>query len=114
MDGPLEILLRVARVLESLPARYVVGGSFASSARGMIRATNDVDLITDLRVEQILRFAAALREEFYIDESSARRAVETHRSFNLYTSTHPSKFISSSLRKMISAGSSSNAASSKA
>jgi len=83
MESPLDILLFIARVFDELNVRYVVVGSFASSVRGMTRATNDVDIVADLHAEQVTVFIARVEEAFYLSEPSVRRAIKEHRSFNL-------------------------------
>ncbi len=83
MESPLDILLFVAGVFDEIGARYVVVGSFASSVRGMVRATNDVDIVADLRGEQMSAFIARVKDEFYVSEPSVRRAITEKRSFNL-------------------------------
>jgi predicted nucleotidyltransferase len=83
MEGPFEVLSQIARVFESLGVAYVVVGSFASSTRGVYRATADIDIVTDLKSSQVEPLVAALRETFYIDDLAARRAVARHGSFNV-------------------------------
>lgn len=82
MLSPAEVLLQVARALEDLGIPYVVVGSFASSARGIPRATNDVDFVADIQPAHVPALLAALTDDFYIDEKAVRRAVENRRSFN--------------------------------
>jgi predicted nucleotidyltransferase len=82
MESPLAVLLRIARVFEEQGIAYVVVGSFASSLRGMYRTTGDVDIIADIKPEQINAFVASLQPDFYIDELVVRRAVTSRRSFN--------------------------------
>ncbi len=83
MESPLDILLFIAHVFDELNVRYVVVGSFASSVRGMTRATNDVDIVADIHAEQATAFIARVEEGFYVSEQGVRRAIEEHRSFNL-------------------------------
>lgn len=83
MLSPLDVLLLVARTFERMGIDYVVVGSFASSARGYARATADVDLIADVREDQVPLLAAALADAFYLDERAIRRAIADLRSFNL-------------------------------
>lgn len=82
METPFAVLSEIARVLEELGAAYVVVGSFASSMRGLYRATGDIDIVANLNTEQIKPLVAALQENFYIDEQAVRRAVAERRSFN--------------------------------
>jgi len=83
MESPLDILLFIARVFDEMDVRYVVVGSFASSVRGMARATNDVDIVADLAPEQATDLITRVKEEFYVSETGARRAICEHGSFNL-------------------------------
>jgi hypothetical protein len=77
------VTLTVADALEALGVPYAIGGSFASSLHGVIRATMDADLVADLRIEQVAPLAQALGDAFYADEEMMRNAVRQHSSFNL-------------------------------
>lgn len=83
MHSPYDILLRITQVLDRLTVKYVIGGSFASSLRGMVRATNDVDVVAALEIEQIPSFINQVADDFYVSEVSVRRAIVLKRSFNL-------------------------------
>ena len=48
MPEPLRITLFVAKALERMGIPYFVGGSLASSAHGVPRATLDADIVADL------------------------------------------------------------------
>ncbi len=78
-----EALEPVARALESLGARYFVGGSLASSARGLARASLDVDLIADLRPDQAPGLAALLSPHYYLSEEAIQEAIAHRSSFNV-------------------------------
>lgn len=82
MKTQVEVLLHVARAFDELQIPYVVVGSVASSLLGFSRATADVDIVADLRAEQVLPLFDALKEDFYVDEQAMRRAVGQRRSFN--------------------------------
>jgi len=69
--------------LDGLGIRYLVGGSMASSARGMLRATQDVDVLVDVRAEQVEALAAALGPEWYAAPDDIRRAIAAGRPFNV-------------------------------
>ena len=70
-------------VLERLGAVWYVGGSVASTVHGRFRATNDVDVIANLREEHARPLCAALEAGHYVDEESIRDAVRHASSFNL-------------------------------
>jgi predicted nucleotidyltransferase len=82
MENPFEVLSHVTRALEEQGVAYVVVGSFASSMRGLYRATADIDLVADLRPAHVRPLVEALQEKFYIDEQAVRRAVSLRGSFN--------------------------------
>ncbi len=82
METPFTVLRQVVRALEAQGIVYVVVGSFASSMRGLYRATNDVDIVAGIKPEHIESLIASLQEDFYLDEQAVRRAVMQRRSFN--------------------------------
>ena len=79
----LEALGEVAAAFDELGVRWYVGGSVASSARGVARASLDVDVVAELRPEHAALLAGRLRSTFYVDEKSILEAVRTRGSFNL-------------------------------
>lgn len=82
-NAPLAIALYIASILEDLDIPYAIGGSVASGRYGFIRATNDVDLIADLREDQVAPFVAAVEVDFYADSDMIRDAVARKTSFNI-------------------------------
>lgn len=76
-------LRRLLDVLNSLRVPFLIGGSLASSIHGVPRATMDVDLVADLRLERIEDLAKELGGEFYVDVEALRSALQAGRSFNL-------------------------------
>jgi hypothetical protein len=80
---PVEITLRVTGALEELDIRYFVGGSLASSLHGIPRATQDVDIVAEIKSEHISSLISALRSDFYIDAEMIQNAIDKQASFNL-------------------------------
>ncbi len=76
-------LTPVLEALTNLGVRHYVGGSVASSAYGIARASLDVDVIAELGPSHVDRFVAALRERYHLDQTRVRNAVDTRSSFNL-------------------------------
>ena len=74
-------LLRIA--LEQSATRYAVGGSWASTAFGEPRFTNDVNIVADFTPESLNRFLEVLSQAFYADPEDARQAVALGRPFNV-------------------------------
>ena len=85
MTAP-DLLLALGPVLEALRAlgvRHYVGGSIASSAHGVPRASIDADVVAELLPRHAAPLAAALRETYYISEERVRDAVSRRGSFNV-------------------------------
>jgi hypothetical protein len=77
------VTVQVADALEALGVVYAIGGSFASALHGVMRATMDADLVTNLRPEQASPFGRALGDDFYADPEMMRDAIQRHSSFSL-------------------------------
>jgi hypothetical protein len=73
--------LRIA--LEAAGVRYAVGGSWASTAFGEPRFTNDVDILAHFSLQSLNRFLASLSSDFYADREEAQEALERGVSFNV-------------------------------
>ena len=81
-DDLIDALAPVVAALQKLGIRHFVGGSIASSFHGATR-TKDVDLIAELREEQILPFVNNFGDEFYLSDTAMRDAVKRRSCFNL-------------------------------
>ena len=79
---PVAVALHVGTRLDALDVRWVVGGSVASSVHGEPRATQDVDMVVDLRRRHERHFVAALAHDYYIEAEAVRTAVTESSSFN--------------------------------
>jgi hypothetical protein len=82
MTLPTGLLLHVVAILERLGIPYHVGGSVASSAHGMYRASADVDLVIDPTAGQLDALAAALEPEFYVGRTAIAEALARRGTFN--------------------------------
>ena len=82
-NEPVEVTLKVTSVLEKLGVPYLIGGSLASTLYGMVRTTQDSDIIAEMRPEHIQPFVSALQDEFFIDEEMIADAVQHNSSFNI-------------------------------
>lgn len=78
-----QVVLEVARLLDSLGVPYLVGGSLASSLHGIPRATQDADLLANLRIEHVQPFVTAISPSFYVEAERVTHAVQRRSSFNL-------------------------------
>lgn len=69
-------LTPVVRAFNDLNVRYCVGGSVASSFHGAARSTMDVDLFCELTADIVPAFLSRFDEDFHVNESAVRSAVE--------------------------------------
>lgn len=83
LGEPLQITKQVADVFQDLKIRYMIGGSLASSLHGIPRATQDIDIVADIKPNNVKELVNILREDFYIDEDMIKQALSHHTSFNI-------------------------------
>jgi hypothetical protein len=76
-------LERVGQCFDQLNVPWAIGGSFASTVYGEPRATNDVDIIAELRPAHVAPFVASLGADFYADATMMREAIAARDSFNI-------------------------------
>jgi|SRR6185436_1028507 len=75
---------RLIAALEHAEVPYMVTGSYASSAHGTPRATNDIDIViapTDAQLWELIREFPA--DRYYADEDDAFDAFATRSQFNV-------------------------------
>jgi hypothetical protein len=81
-----DILSAIDMVIECfgrLGIDYCIGGSVASSAYGIARATMDVDLIAKIETKHVNNLVKALEKNYYIDAGMITNAIQEKSSFNL-------------------------------
>ncbi len=82
-NEPIEVTLKVTDILEKLGIAYLIGGSLASTLYGMVRTTQDSDIVAEMHLEHLQPFVAALRDEFYLDDEMIAEAIRSHSCFNI-------------------------------
>jgi hypothetical protein len=73
----------VIEALERLGAEYRIGGSVASSAYGVARATLEIDLVSDLAAEHAQQLVEQLGGDYYVGEEAVLDAIRRRGSFNI-------------------------------
>jgi hypothetical protein len=73
----------VAGAFDALGVRYYLGGSVASSAHGIARASLDADIVATLEPDHVDSLVSRLASAYYIPEDRVRTAVAARSSFNL-------------------------------
>ena len=82
-NEPIEVTLVVTGVFERLGVSYLIGGSLASALYGMVRTTQDSDIIAEMRPEHIQPFVSALEADFYVDQEMIAESIQRNSSFNI-------------------------------
>ncbi len=82
-NEPVEVTLKVTEVFERLSVPYLIGGSLASTLYGMVRTTQDSDIVAEMRLEHLQPFVAALQDEFYVDDEMIAESIQRNSSFNI-------------------------------
>lgn len=82
-NEPIEVTIRVTQIFEKLNIPYLIGGSLASTLYGMIRTTQDSDIVAEMQLEHLQPFVSALQDEFYLDDEMISESIQRHSSFNI-------------------------------
>jgi hypothetical protein len=106
------LVIELLECLQNLGIRFVVGGSFASSAWGQPRQTNDLDLAVLLKPTDIQNLYEATRQDYMGSESQMSEALESTEEFRSFQLLHfeetfkidffvlnPSEYVSESLSR---------------
>lgn len=83
LSEPILVVARIVQAFDAMGIQYVVGGSLASSIYGVPRATQDVDLVADLKPPDAANLEQLLSGEFYVDADMIRDAIVKRASFNV-------------------------------
>lgn len=83
LGEPLQITQLIADTFQRLNIDYMIAGSLASSLHGIPRATHDVDIVADIKLHHIEDLIGALKNDFYIDQDLAKKAIKLSSSFNI-------------------------------
>jgi hypothetical protein len=82
-NEPVEVTLKVTQLLEKLDVPYLIVGSLASTLYGLVRSTQDSDIITEMGPQHIQQFVSGLEKDFYIDQEAIGEAIRLNSSFNI-------------------------------
>lgn len=79
----LETLVWICNKLNPLHIPYMITGGSAVGFWGHIRSTMDIDMVIQIRSNQINAFLDSIKNESYVDIECAREAVQTKSMFNI-------------------------------
>lgn len=84
MSSPATTLAWATELLDRLGIPHMIVGSFASSAHGLPRTTQDIDVVIDPTGAQLASLLGAIDlERFYVDADAARDALRRRGMFNV-------------------------------
>ena len=87
-----DLLRYLLAALERLGIPYMLVGSFASGAYGEPRMTRDIDVVVDLKRQQVADLCRAFAsEEFYVSRQAVLDAIRGQGQFNIIHSTSGNK-----------------------
>ena len=81
--SPADAFEPLRSALERAGTRFAIGGSWASTAFGEPRFTNDIDIVADFTPGSLQAFIANLPNGFYVDAEHALTAIRLGRPFNV-------------------------------
>ena len=73
----------IINVFDDMGISYYLCGTLASSAYGLSRTTQDIDLVSDISIDHVNSFVEKLKEKYFIDAEMIRDAIKSETSFNL-------------------------------
>ena len=83
MNEELELIKEVASLLEQAGIGYMMTGSMAMAVYATPRMTRDIDMVIQVTHEDIEKIVELFQNDFYIDETSVRQAVDNRGMFNI-------------------------------
>ena len=87
----IDTLRDVVAKLDGLGVPYMVTGSYAMSVFGEIRMTRNIDIVVEITEADVTRLCRTFEDEYYISETSARRALDSKGMFNVISRRHGGK-----------------------
>jgi hypothetical protein len=83
MLNELDVLRLVSQRLAAAKFQFMLTGSFALAYYATPRMTRDLDLVVELRSEDVERLTRAFLVDFFLDPADVRAAIAAERMFNL-------------------------------
>jgi len=83
MNEELTVLRTVAQSLDKAAITYMVSGSMAANYYTIPRMTRDIDVVIELRMDDLTRFTSAFEGSFYVDREVIAREIPQCGMFNL-------------------------------
>ena len=83
MSEELEVIKEVTQRLDKARIAYAISGSIAANYYTEPRMTRDIDVVVEMKAEDVERFSGLFRDDFFIDQDMVADEVEKRGMFNL-------------------------------
>jgi hypothetical protein len=83
MNEELEVLKVVVRRLNEAEIPYMISGSIAANYYTIPRMTRDIDIVIELRQDDIEKFVGLFEDDFYVNKEMIANEVSHQGMFNL-------------------------------
>lgn len=83
MSEELEVLKIVAQRLEKAGIAYMLTGSIAANFYTVPRMTRDIDMVVELKPQDVDKVYSFFSADFYIDKETVKTEVARHGMFNI-------------------------------
>lgn len=83
MSEELEVLKMVSRKLEDSRIPYMITGSIASNFYSVPRMTRDIDIVIEIRKQDVEKLLKLFEPDFYVDREAILEALEERGMFNM-------------------------------
>jgi hypothetical protein len=80
---PIKILHDFAERMDKLGIAYMLTGSMAMMRYSVYRFTADIDVILELKSEDVKRIIETLEPDYYVPQNAINRAISSQRMFNV-------------------------------
>ncbi len=79
----IRVLREFLKILDALEIKYAIGGSIASSVYGLVRFTQDADVMVEPFTPKASLFYEHIKALFYISKEAMHDALQSKTSFNI-------------------------------
>ncbi len=83
MNEEFEVLKIAVQRLNKAGIDYMVSGSVAANYYSVPRMTRDIDIVVEIKAEDVDKFVALFAKDFYFDEAAIRAEISRRGMFNL-------------------------------
>lgn len=83
MGNELDTLVKVCERLEKDDIKYMITGSFAASFYATPRMTRDIDIVIEIKSQDVEKMMGSFSKDFYISREMIEKAIDHQSMFNI-------------------------------